>query len=429
MKSNQHNIKVGNGDTLGKIAKREDTNINQILEDNPDIKDPDEIYIGEQIVITTIQKSGLPLANHRIKAKVNGTDHGVYSTDQYGNLVIEKVKDDDSVMLELETFANHFFPLKHEPITIKSILSIFKLPVDVVAQQPTMFVKGGTPRTPHPQPPKQPKKQDTPPSSPPTVKPAVTVVENQTAQVSLKSECWTDWTKGYGRNITTQNVYNDIIAKAAKQYDIDCKILKSLFAQESNLTPKIANISGFAGIAQMSEEVAGEAELNYVHSARTRDKSVIESAKKDHTKLVVITYMRVKDPKTKKYVKIEDQCRIFDIIKDDRFDVKKAIMAGAKTLSTKRMRINSLFLNTYKSTLTTDEQWAFYLAAYNGGEGTVYTAYKKIKDDTPKPQWIDIIEGGKDSALYDSIPENWGQDRKYIEISEYVENILKRKNQ
>lgn len=77
--------------------------------------------------------------------------------------------------------------------------------------------------------------------------------------------------------------------------------------------------------------------------------------------------------------------------------------------------------------LTDDEQWAFYLAAYNAGEGTVSKAYKALNKTNAK--WSDLIQGGSSSALYKAIPESWGRETKFTEITTYVDEILKRKNQ
>ena len=67
-------------------------------------------------------------------------------------------------------------------------------------------------------------------------------------------------------------------------------------------------------------------------------------------------------------------------------------------------------------------------AAYNAGEKTVGDAYKLSGLSNPK--WEDLLneKDPKNSPLYRAIPDNMDKDKKYKEVTEYVKNIMKRKN-
>jgi uncharacterized protein (TIGR02594 family) len=74
--------------------------------------------------------------------------------------------------------------------------------------------------------------------------------------------------------------------------------------------------------------------------------------------------------------------------------------------------------------LPDEEKWKFYLAAYNGGEGTIKKAYDACH--VVNATWYDVIKGKETSALWSVIPESWGPAGKYKEISTYPLEILKR---
>ncbi|MEO6095701.1 MAG: transglycosylase SLT domain-containing protein [Fibrobacteria bacterium] len=197
-------------------------------------------------------------------------------------------------------------------------------------------------------------------------------------------EIETHW-KGY----PAQNDFNDDIYAAAKKYSIEPLILKSLIAQESGFRPKIHNNVGYAGLTQIGGAAIDEAGLSKGTTAKIDGKYV------------------------------------YDMEGDERFDSQKSIFGGAHILSIKRDRINKSIFSKYKTQPSDAEKQKFYIAAYNAGEGTVKKAWKKNGED--ECVWEDLIEDPEQSALWSAIPEAWGRKSKYKEITDYVSDILKRK--
>jgi membrane-bound lytic murein transglycosylase MltF len=203
----------------------------------------------------------------------------------------------------------------------------------------------------------------------------------------------TDWKQGFGRDISGQNKYNNYIKTASTKNNIDALILKSLIAQESNFDPKANNSFGFAGLTQIGGAAIQDAGLN------------IGTTKK--------TYGIWK----------------FDFDNDERFKPEKSINGGALVLYQKRKSINKLIFTKHTGTLDDKEKMKFCLAAYNAGEKTISDAYTLcgIKNAI----WEQIIkkEDKEKSGLWQAIPENWGKEPKYKEITDYVEQIISRRYQ
>lgn len=44
-------------------------------------------------------------------------------------------------------------------------------------------------------------------------------------------------------------------------------------------------------------------------------------------------------------------------------------------------------------------------------------------------KWNDLISGHESSALWKTIPESWGRESKYKEMTDYIEHILALVNQ
>ena len=251
------------------------------------------------------------------------------------------------------------------------------------------------------------------------------------AEFGQGDDCITNWTKGFHRKIDGQNIYSEYISQASKKYDIPCKILKSLIAQESGFDPKAHNNVGYAGLTQV-----GKTEWT--------SKSGVHGSIGTTTKT--------------------NGQYIYDMKNDERFDPKKSIFGGAKILDRKRKSIDHLIADVAK--YTDEEKWKFYLAAYNGGEGVVSQAYedlgkqnaqwedlvketawtdatfKTARDKIDKyykkhgytlrtdVQWTSIKNTTKYSPLLVSLLyQTWGGKAKYDEVSGYVENIIARKNQ
>ncbi|MBN2035701.1 MAG: transglycosylase SLT domain-containing protein [Chitinispirillaceae bacterium] len=208
-----------------------------------------------------------------------------------------------------------------------------------------------------------------------------------------ESKVHTDWKQGFGRSISGQNKYNDEIEAAAAKYNVDPLLLKSIIAQESNFDPTANNQQGCAGLTQIAKNTVADTGLSI--------------------------------GKTKK----EDGRWIYDFDGDERFDPKKSIEAGAKILSQKRNRVTNKILPLYSEKPSAEDFLKLWVASYNAGEGTVLEAVKN--SSSKNPQWDDLLNNKepKKSSLYKAIPQSWGADKKYIEITEYVENVIKRKMQ
>ncbi len=203
-------------------------------------------------------------------------------------------------------------------------------------------------------------------------------------------EIETHWKNKKGFLVPNQNDYNDDIYAAAKKHNLDPLVFKSLIAQESHFESDVGNEKGYAGLTQVGGPAVSEANLSIGTTAKVGKKWV------------------------------------YDKKGDERFDPKKSIEAGALILSLKRSRIDKLVISKFTSPPSDEEKWKFYLAAYNGGEGVIMDAW--VAFGRKSCTWADLIEGGNDSALHKAIPESWIPDKKYIEISAYPNDIIRRKN-
>jgi hypothetical protein len=208
-----------------------------------------------------------------------------------------------------------------------------------------------------------------------------------------KDDVHTDWKNGFGRNITDQNKYNDAISRAAKKNNVDPFLLKSLIAQESSFDPKSTNNFGFAGLTQIGGGAIQDAGLSIGATA-----------------------------------KINGQW-VFDFNNDERFMPEKSINGGAVILTKKHNSINKLVFSHYTTSPSAGDQMKFVLAAYNSGEKTISDAYAIGKQQNAS--WEQIINRADkvNSPLWKAIPEEWGNAGKYSEITQYVDNIIQRKNQ
>ncbi len=206
-----------------------------------------------------------------------------------------------------------------------------------------------------------------------------------------ESNIHTDWTEGYNRDITDQNKYNEYIEEYAEENSINKFIYKSLIAQESSFKEDAHNNMGFAGLTQIGGAAIAEASLNIGTTKKTNGKYA------------------------------------FDMDNDERFDPEKSIEGGAIVFKNKINYIDKKVFANYTTQPSADEKMKFYLAAYNGGQGTVKKAYVNTKKTDAT--WNDIIAGKEKSALWFAINENWGRKAKYKEITEYVHNIMLRASQ
>jgi murein DD-endopeptidase MepM/ murein hydrolase activator NlpD len=233
-------------------------------------------------------------------------------------------------------------------------------------------------------------------SSAPQTAPAGT--SNQTTGAATATELpqseghvYTNWTKGFNRSISEQNKFNEEIYNATKDRGINPYILKSLIAQESGFKPEARNNGGYAGLTQIGGAAITTAGLNI-----------------GNTKKV-------------------DKKWEFDLKGDERFIPEKSIEGGAKVLLAKMKSVDKLVFKNYTVPLSELEKYKFYLAAYNGGEGTVQKAYNA--SGITNATWDDIIKGKENSPLWGSIPESWGREGKYKEISTYPTEIIARATQ
>lgn len=221
----------------------------------------------------------------------------------------------------------------------------------------------------------------------------VLVVRGKSETKTEKSAVFTDWKQGFGRNIASQNKYNDFIEVAATKYDIDPLLLKSIIAQESNFDPQANNQASCAGLTQIAKNTVSETGLDMGKTKYENDKWV------------------------------------YDFKGDERFNPQKSIMAGALILNKKRNSVKRLIVTLYAQPLSDSLFLKLWVGTYNAGEKTIMDAVKKCTKKNP--DWTDLLNDKtpKNSALYQAIPRSWEPDKKYIEISEYVEQVIKRKDQ
>ncbi len=209
----------------------------------------------------------------------------------------------------------------------------------------------------------------------------------------------TDWKLGFNRDISKQNEYNDLIYKYTKDTSVNPFIFKSLIAQESAFKKDAHNNMGYAGLTQIGNSTIADSGLKIAGTKR------------------------VTKTEGKKVKKVWE----YDLENDERFKPDKSIEAGVKILKKKIISVNNNVFSKYTVPPSEEEKWKFYLAAYNGGEGTVKKAYLASK--VTNATWNDIINGKETSALWGAIPEEWGREGKYKEISNYPLEILKRAKQ
>jgi peptidoglycan hydrolase-like protein with peptidoglycan-binding domain len=209
----------------------------------------------------------------------------------------------------------------------------------------------------------------------------------------------TDWKLGFNRDISKQNEYNDLIYKYTKDTTINPYIFKSLIAQESAFKKEAHNKMGYAGLTQIGNSTIADSGLKIAGTKR-----VTQTVGKEVKKVWE-----------------------YDLENDERFKPEKSIEGGVKILKRKITCIDQNVFKKYTTPPAEEEKWKFYLAAYNGGEGTIKKAYIACK--VTNATWDDIIKGKESSALWGAIPEAWGREGKYKEISTYPLEILKRATQ
>jgi hypothetical protein len=223
----------------------------------------------------------------------------------------------------------------------------------------------------------------------------------------------TAWTRGYGRNVSRQNLYNNELAAAQRNWvRLDPLVLKSMLAQESSFRPRVVNVYGYAGIAQLGIR---EARFTGLDTGRSRMRRSGAAA----------------------YV---------DRIHDERMQPARAIPAAATLLRAKDATLERGLITRRSRTRldgfaalgrpSGDDYWRFMAAAYNGGEGTILWAMHYAYGNTPPAavRWNDLLRGEdggvRSSPLYRAIRKvGMNPDHKYREISEYADQVLKRARQ
>jgi hypothetical protein len=192
----------------------------------------------------------------------------------------------------------------------------------------------------------------------------------------------THWKDGVNRkNLADQNKYNQYIAVACAEHNVDPVIFKSLLMQESDFRPTIANKHGFVGIAQMNKDAAKIGGLKV-------DGGV-----------------------------------------DERTNPAKAIPAGVNVFVSKRKAVEPI-LDKFGVTKAGFERYKFYLASYNLGEGTVKNACKKAAKQGLTWDQVTLPSTPTQSPLYKAIEaahyKGFTPAQKYQEGTGYVAGILKR---
>lgn len=231
---------------------------------------------------------------------------------------------------------------------------------------------------------------------------------------AAESPLHTNWTNGFGRDLTGQNRYNDALRAAQERWPaVDPKILKSILAQETGFREQTfaSNPYGYAGVAQLGIAEAHEAGLRTGQS-RTRS--------------------RGRGP-------------VYDRANDERFDPAKAIPAAAVILRNKDRALQSGVATRSGTRLPGydfygeprgDDRWRFAAAAYNGGQGTILRALRHAYGDSPPAEvrWNDLVRSPtgsvRDSPLWRAIVEvGMNPTSKYREISEYAAHVVARARQ
>ena len=211
----------------------------------------------------------------------------------------------------------------------------------------------------------------------------------------------TDWTRGFGRNVARQNLYNAEIEAARREWPaLDPLVLKSILAQETNFQPGAANRYGYAGIAQLGVAEARQVGLATGRSRMSRARGGVH----------------------------------VDRARDERLVPRLAIPGAARLLRDKAHALERSFDRHGRP--AGDDYWRFVAAAYNGGEGTVMRAMR-IAYGATKPvevKWDDLVRSPdgdvRHSPLYRAIVEVGMNPRvKFAEISEYARDVVARARQ
>jgi hypothetical protein len=210
-------------------------------------------------------------------------------------------------------------------------------------------------------------------------------------------------TPGVSNDLAANRQFDDIIARSVEWCPgLSPVVLKNLLAQESNFNPRVINQYGYAGIAQLGRAEAREVGL---------------------TVGIAGSHM------------------------DERLNPQKAIPAAARLLNRKAERLGDIAFSRYGQP-SGAEFWKFVLAAYNGGESTITLAMGHahrtgllrarakgfIGNDAVRfarqyaSKWENLVAGGTHSPLGIAAARYFPQlaGRKYKEISDYPEAIMKR---
>ncbi len=212
-------------------------------------------------------------------------------------------------------------------------------------------------------------------------------------------EILTHWKKGFERQIAKQNEYNKFLMEAGKEHpDIDLLVFKSIIAQESSFDKTASNQSGFAGLTQVGwKEWKREAKFSLGSSSEGRDEE------------------------TKKHIYEKD---------DERFNPSKSILGGMRVLKKKMDYLDDI-INKYNPEISILERYKLYIASYNAGQGRIekcLIAADKAGVKTPIFENF-LSSEPSDSILWKAMPSNYKHEHKYVEISEYVEHVIKRVEQ
>jgi len=217
-------------------------------------------------------------------------------------------------------------------------------------------------------------------------------------------EMKTEWKKGYLRDLSRQNYYNNWIFSVCKSYSIPQMIFKSIMLQETEGKEWVSNQHGFAGLMQVGRQEALDAGYSI---GKTK---FIEDGKGGGR-------------------------WIFDKKRDERFDPFKSIQMAAFVLNQKIIRIDNFFKdNNIGEPLNEMERWKLYIAAYNIGGGTVTRAISNHYSGSGNLiKWKDLTtsKSGRvqDSAICQEMPVKWDRKAKYKEITSFVSWVVRRASQ
>ena len=220
-------------------------------------------------------------------------------------------------------------------------------------------------------------------------------------------EILTTWKKGFGRQIAKQNEYNKFLMEAGKEHpDIDLLVFKSIIAQESGFDKAASNSVGYAGLTQVGWKTWKlESQYSLGSSSEGREEETGEY--------------------------------FYDLITDERFDPPKSILGGMRVLKNKikyldgkinKYKPETSAIEKYNPKISMLERYKLYIASYNGGQGTIEKCLIAADKAGVKNPVFDsfLAADPSNSILWEAIPESWGREDKYDEISEYVENVINR---